>query len=94
MIIIVDERSEVTEAYRASFSREGQSATGFDRAEFEGWFGAVSVTDLAAVDSIIMGSIEGRDHVIAMVKSRTQVPVTSTPSRNTRAGPVPVRGTS
>lgn len=75
MIIIVDERSEVTEAYRASFSREGQSATGFDRAEFEGWFGAVSVTDLAAVDSIIMGSIEGRDHVIAMVKARTQVPV-------------------
>jgi DNA-binding response OmpR family regulator len=75
MIIIVDERSEVTEAYRASFGREGQTATGFDKAEFDGWFGSVSPTDLAAVESIIMGSFEGRDQAISQVKARSLVPV-------------------
>lgn len=75
MIIIVDERCEVTEAYRASFAREGQTATGFGRVEFEGWFGSVSPNDLGAVESIIMGNFEGRDQAIAQVKARSQVPV-------------------
>lgn len=75
MIIIVDERSEVTEAYRASFGREGLSATGFTETEFEGWFGAACAADLSAVETIIMGNFAGRDQAIAQVKSRSQVPV-------------------
>ncbi len=75
MIIIVDERSEVTDAYSASFGREGLTATGFTEAEFEGWFGAVSSNDLGAVETVIMGSFPGRDQTIAMVKTRSQVPV-------------------
>jgi DNA-binding response OmpR family regulator len=75
MIIIVDERSEVTEAYRASFGREGQAATGFAKAEFEGWYGSVSNADLSAVESIIVGNFEAREHLISMIKTRSQVPV-------------------
>ena len=75
MIIIVDERFEVTDAYRASFSREGQTATGFNKHEFEGWFGSVSPSDLAAVESIIVGNFDGREQVISQVKTRSQVPV-------------------
>lgn len=75
MIIIVDERFEVTDAYRASFGREGQTATGFDKHEFEGWFGSVSPADLAAVESIIVGNLDGRDQLIGQVKQRCGVPV-------------------
>lgn len=75
MIIIVDERSEVTEAYKSSFGREGLTATGFSQTEFESWFGAVGPGDLAAVESIIMGNFAGRDQAISMVKTRSQVPV-------------------
>jgi two-component system, OmpR family, flagellar system response regulator FtcR len=75
MIIIVDERKEVTEAYCASFGREGLSATGLNQAEFEGWFGSVSQQDLAAVETVIMGMIAERERAIAAVKLRSSVPV-------------------
>jgi two-component system, OmpR family, flagellar system response regulator FtcR len=75
MIIIVDERRDVTEAYCASFGREGLSASGFDETEFEGWFGSVSEADLAAVESIIMGLTPNRERWIAAVKQRTSLPV-------------------
>jgi DNA-binding response OmpR family regulator len=75
MIIIVDERSEVTEAYCASFGREGLSPTGFNQAEFEGWFHTAGVQDLAAVETIIIGSFPDRERSISMVKSRSSIPV-------------------
>lgn len=75
MIIIVDERSEVTEAYCASFGREGLSTTGFNRAEFEGWFHTAGVQDLAAVETIIIGSFPDRERSIGTVKSRSSIPV-------------------
>ena len=75
MIIIVDDRSEVTEAYRSSFSREGLSTTGFNATEFAGWFSAVCSADLAAVETIIMGNFECREQAIAQVKARCLIPV-------------------
>ncbi len=75
MIIIVDERLEVTEAYCASFGREGLSTTGFNQTEFQGWFHTAGVQDLAAVETIIIGSFPDRERAISMVKSRSSIPV-------------------
>lgn len=75
MIIIVDERREVTEAYCASFCREGLSATGFTQAEFDGWFQSVGQHDLAAVETIILGAFPERERSIAAVKGRSNIPV-------------------
>ena len=75
MIIIVDERLEVTQAYCASFGREGLSTTGFNQTEFQGWFHTAGVQDLAAVETIIIGSFPDRERAIGLVKSRSTIPV-------------------
>ncbi len=75
MIIIVDERLEVTEAYCASLGREGVSTTGFNHAEFEGWFHSAALHDLAAVETIIIGSFPDRERTISAVKLRSNIPI-------------------
>ena len=75
MIIIVDERIEVTEAYCASLGREGLSTTGFNHIEFEGWFHSAGSHDLAAVETIIIGSFPDRERAISAVKARSSIPV-------------------
>ena len=75
MIIIVDERLEVTAAYCASFGREGLSATGFNHIEFEGWFNSTGQQDLAAVETIIVGNFPDRERAIGFVKLRSNIPV-------------------
>ncbi len=75
MIIIVDERLEVTDAYCASLGREGLSTTGFNHVEFEGWFRSAGLHDLAAVETIIMGSFPDRERAIGAVKLRSNIPV-------------------
>ncbi len=75
MIIIVDERSEVTQAYCASFGREGLTTTGFNQVEFEGWFHSASTQDLAAVETIIVGSFPDRERSITAIKARSSIPV-------------------
>jgi two-component system, OmpR family, flagellar system response regulator FtcR len=75
MIIIVDERKDVTDAYCASFGREGLSGTGLNQSEFDGWFESVSQQDLEAVETVIMGDMPERARAIAAVKARSPVPV-------------------
>lgn len=75
MIIIVDERVDVTEAYCASLGREGLSTTGFNHIEFEGWFHSAGAQDLAAVETIIIGSFPDRERAIGAVKQRSNIPV-------------------
>ena len=75
MIIIVDERLDVTEAYCASIGREGLSTTGFTQVEFEGWFHSAGPQDLTAVETIIIGSFPDRERVIGSVKLRSSIPI-------------------
>lgn len=61
MIILVDDRIDVTAAYRASFGREGISAATFTPNDFNSWFHSTSGPDLAAVEAFILGiSTTGR----------------------------------
>ena len=74
MIIIVDERPQVSEAFRTSFTREGVSAQSFSPGDFDGWFRSTSSHDLSAVEAIVLGDFMEREGLTKSIKSRTSVP--------------------
>lgn len=74
MIILVDERLDVTTAYRASFGREGISAATFTPQDFDGWFRSTSGPDLAAVEAFILGDFNHRESMTRAIKTRTEAP--------------------
>jgi DNA-binding response OmpR family regulator len=74
MIILVDERIDVTAAYRASFSREGISAASFTPQDFDGWFHSTSGPDLAAVEAFILGDFTHRESTARAIKTKTEAP--------------------
>lgn len=74
MIILVDERLDVTAAYRASFGREGISAATFTPQDFDGWFHSTSGPDLAAVEAFILGDFNHRESITRTIKTKTEAP--------------------
>ena len=74
MIILVDDRIDVTTAYRASFSREGVSAASFTPSDFDTWFHSTSGPDLAAIEAFILGDFERRETLTRVIKTRTEAP--------------------
>jgi hypothetical protein len=72
MIILIDNRMDVTDAYRASFGREGVSAATFTPADFDNWFHSTSGPDLAAVEAFILG-----DPLRLTVRTARSVPLTA-----------------
>lgn len=74
MIILVDERLDVTAAYSASFGREGISAATFTPHDFDGWFHSSSGPDLAAVEAFILGDFNHRESMARAIKTRTEAP--------------------
>lgn len=75
MIIIVDDRNLVTDAFRASFDREGVSATGFSSDDFEGWVNAAADEDLEAVNAFLIGESERSHALAAVIKRRSAAAV-------------------
>ena len=75
MIIIVDERIAVTQAYCGSLMREGLATTGFSHDEFSEWFSSADKKDISAIETIIVGSFPNRNAVIADIKLRSQASV-------------------
>ncbi len=74
MIIIVDERPDVSDAYRASLGREGISTAGFTPADFDEWFHSTSGPDLSAIEAIVLGDFERREILARAIKNRTEIP--------------------
>lgn len=74
MIILVDDRIEVTDAYRTSFGREGISAATFTPVDFDSWFHSTSGPDLAAVEAFILGDFVQRETVTRAIKTRSEAP--------------------
>ena len=75
MIVIVDDREIVIDGYQSGFDREGIATTGFDPDEFRGWLGAVSKTDLSAVEAFLIGNSSRREQIPQIIKSKTGVPI-------------------
>lgn len=74
MIILVDDRIDVTAAYRASFGREGISTATFTPTDFDSWFHSTSGPDLAAVEAFILGDFDRRETLTRVIKTRTEAP--------------------
>jgi len=74
MIILVDDRTDVTSAYRASFGREGFSTASFTPTDFDNWFHSTSGPDLAAIEAFILGDFDCRETVTRVIKTRSEAP--------------------
>ncbi len=74
MIILVDDRTDVTDAYRASLGREGVSSASFTPTDFDSWFHSTSGPDLAAVEAFVLGDFDLRETFARTIKTRSEAP--------------------
>lgn len=70
MIVIVEDRSAVADAYRASFEREGVSIFGFLLHDFEDWVADASPEDVEAIEAVLIGSYNRPQPLIDGIKRR------------------------
>jgi two-component system, OmpR family, flagellar system response regulator FtcR len=78
MLVIVDDRQSVAEAFVALFSREGVAATALWSAEFDGWIKNVSAIDLAAVEGFVIGECRERFTFCQSITRRTRAIIIAT----------------
>lgn len=71
MIVVVDDREMVTDAYRTSFDREGISAVGFAGSEFTGWVSTAAEDDVRAIDAVLIGESDVSALLASIIKRRT-----------------------
>jgi DNA-binding response OmpR family regulator len=55
MILIIEDRNGVADAYRTSFQREGIAACGFSAVDFESWLSGAADDDLSAIQAVLIG---------------------------------------
>lgn len=70
MIVIIDERQPVVDAYVALLHREGVAACGLCASEFKGWITAVPDSDVKAIEAFLVGDCEGRPRLCSMIAGR------------------------
>jgi two-component system, OmpR family, flagellar system response regulator FtcR len=74
VIIVVDKRSEVADAYKTTIDREGYAAVSFNPEEFMAWFQSTRELDLASIEAIVLGDFDLRENVTKSIKSRGHIP--------------------
>lgn len=74
MIVVVDDRPIVAEAYKTSLGREGYSVTSFDPNEFLEWFHSTMEIDLSAVEGLVLGEFAERISITKTIKQKADVP--------------------
>jgi DNA-binding response OmpR family regulator len=75
VIIIVDERALVTDAYEASFGREGIASAGFIPPEFRAWVETVATPDLSAIEAFLIGDCAERESYPRFIRNRSRAPI-------------------
>ena len=74
MIILVEERPDIANAYCSSFGREGMSIASFSPSDFDAWFRSTSTPDLSAVEAFVLGDFEWRENLARTIKTRSEAP--------------------
>ena len=74
MIVVVDKRLEVSEAFKSTLGREGYAAISFEPDDFVSWFQSSQELDLAAVEGILLGDFDSRELVARAIKKKSGVP--------------------
>lgn len=75
MYVVVDERASVAESYVSAFSREGFASQGFSHIEFQDWINTTSEQDLGAVQSFVVGDVDGRTGYPDLIRSHSTAPI-------------------
>ncbi len=75
MIVIVDHRPEVCEAFGSGFEREGYSVVSFSDNDLLGWILSTSEVDLAAVEAVLVGEGDGREHLARQLCKVCNAPI-------------------
>jgi DNA-binding response OmpR family regulator len=75
MIVIVEDRSSVGDAYRASFGREGIAASGFSSIEFEGWVSGAAMEDVMAIEAFLVGECTQSQDLVALLRRRSSAAI-------------------
>lgn len=75
MIVIVEERSTVADAYCASFGREGVAASKFSMAEFEGWVSGAAEEDVLAIEAVLLGECSQAQRLASILKRRSSAAI-------------------
>lgn len=74
MIILVEERPDIADAYCVSLGREGMSTASFSPSDFDTWFHATSGPDLAAIEAFVLGDFAQREVLARLIKTRSEAP--------------------
>lgn len=74
MFIFVDARACVRDAFVAAFRREGVITTGLAPTEFADWLGALTPSDLAAIEGLLLGDDPQRAEHARLVRRRAGIP--------------------
>lgn len=75
MIVLVEESTEIAEAYKAAIGREGYAVATFAPPEFMDWFNSLAQSECSAVEAFVLGNFAKRLQVAKDVKLRLQVPM-------------------
>ena len=75
MIVIIDDRDTVLDAYKSMFSRIGHSVYGMNSAAMHEWLETVCADEVAAVQSFLVGHMDDEDQIINALRARTKVPI-------------------
>lgn len=86
MIVIVDDRNLVTDAFRSSFDREGVPAAGFSGGDFEGWVAAAASEDVQAINAFLIGECNRPEVLARVIKRRSAAAVIAMRDHKTLAG--------
>jgi two-component system, OmpR family, flagellar system response regulator FtcR len=86
MIVVIDKRVEVGEAYKSTLSREGVVTISFEPDDFISWFQSSQELDLSAVEGILLGDFEARELVTRAIKKKMEVPTIALNDFNTLDG--------
>lgn len=74
MIVVVDDRMDVADAYKTTIGREGYATVCFNPDDFVAWFNSTQEIDLASVEAVVLGEFEQRESVTRNVKSKSNIP--------------------
>jgi two-component system, OmpR family, flagellar system response regulator FtcR len=75
MIVIVEDRELVKEAFASRFGKEGIPAAGFCPSDFGDWVNCADEKDIDAVEAFLIGSCSGRDSLTRKIRRRSAAAV-------------------
>jgi two-component system, OmpR family, flagellar system response regulator FtcR len=75
MIILVEDRMEVGDAFMSGFRREGVASALIGSEEIVDWFSTASAPDVGAVEGILLGSVEQGGLLLKPLRERCSRPL-------------------